>query len=884
MSLQRYREKRDFRLTPEPRGRVARGKAKALSFVIQKHAARRLHYDFRLEFGGVLLSWAVPKGPSLDPQDKRLAIHVEDHPLEYGGFEGIIPPDQYGSGTVMLWDRGTWAPSGDPVAAYKQGHLKFQLDGEKLKGGWTLVRTHGSKYGGKSGEQAWLLIKENDRFAQHGSNGVVDEAPDSVTTGRNLDQIARDRKHAWHSNRSVAENVRAGALTAGKSPAARKRSATSARGGTSASPAAIEGAKSAPMPATLTPMLATLVDAVPVGDDWLHEIKYDGYRMLCRLERGKARIFSRNGKDWTLQLRPIADAAQRLNVKQAWLDGEVTAVDAEGHTSFQVLQNALSDPNRKPLTCFVFDLLYLDGYDLRHVTLTERKRALQQLLEGADPALRYSAHVQGAGADFFKEACRLGLEGAISKRADSLYRAGVRTREWVKVKCGKRQETVIGGFTDPQRSRKGFGALLLGVYESGELRYSGKVGTGFDDKTLTKLRSMLDKLEQSSPPFSNPPRGFEAKSAHWVKPQLVAEIAFTEWSNDGALRHPSFQGLREDKKATEVVRERPAAESASITDAPKRASSRPARRVKASKDVASDSVVAGVTLSHPDKQLFPEAKLTKRDLALYYEKVADRILPHLRDRPLSLVRCPDGWNRQCFYQKHADKSVHQAVTRIEVPERNGKAMYFAADSLAALVGLVQWGVIEIHPWGSRAPKLDRPDRLLFDFDPDPGVAWPQIVEAVGLLRTLLEDIGLTGFLKTTGGKGLHVVVPVRATLDWDEAKDFTRAVADFLVRTFPDRFIATASKHRRKGRIFIDYLRNAVGATAIAPYALRARANAPVSTPITWEELAAGDLRFDHFNVRNIPERLSRMRKDPWASFDATKQSVTRAMIKRVAA
>jgi len=881
LSLQRYREKRDFRLTPEPRGRVVHGKAKALSFVIQKHAARRLHYDFRLQLGGVLLSWAVPKGPSLDPQDKRLAIHVEDHPLEYGGFEGIIPPDQYGSGTVMMWDRGTWVPSGDPVAGYKKGHLKFQLDGDKLKGGWTLVRTHGSKYGGKSGEQAWLLIKENDAFAQRGSNGVVDEAPDSVTTGRSLEEIARDRKHAWHSNRSVAENVRGGALTAGKSPAAKKRSASAKRAAPSA---ALEGAKAAAMPATLTPMLATLVDDVPGGDDWVHEIKYDGYRMLCRVERGKARIFSRNGKDWTSQLRPIAEAAQRLNVKQAWLDGEVAAVDAEGHTSFQVLQNALSDPNRKPLTCFVFDLLYLDGHDLRQAALTERKRLLQQVLEGADPALRYSADVQGSGAEFLKEACRLGLEGAISKRADSLYRTGIRTRDWVKVKCGKRQEMVVGGFTDPQRSRRGFGALLLGVYESGELRYSGKVGTGFDDKTLTKLRSMLDKLEQSSSPFANPPRGFEAKGAHWVKPQLVAEIAFTEWSNDGALRHPSFQGLREDKKAAEVVRERPAAKPAARREPPKRTSSRKARSAKASNDAASDNAVAGVTLSHPGKQLFPEAKLAKRDLALYYEKVADRLLPHLRDRPLSLVRCPDGWNGQCFYQKHADKSVHQAVTRIEVPERNGKAMYFAADSLAALVGLVQWGVIELHPWGSRAPKLDRPDRLLFDFDPDPGVAWPQIVEAVGLLRKLLEDIGLTGFLKTTGGKGLHVVVPVRATLDWDEAKDFTRAIADFLVRTFPDRFIATASKHRRKGRIFIDYLRNAAGATAIAPYALRARANAPVSTPITWDELAAGDLRFDRFNVRNIPERLSRMRKDPWASFDATKQTVTRAMIKRVAA
>ncbi|HEX4522170.1 MAG TPA: DNA ligase D [Casimicrobiaceae bacterium] len=918
MGLERYREKRNFRATPEPRGRIARGKAKDLSFVIQKHAASHLHYDFRLELNGVLLSWAVPKGPSLDPHDKRLAMHVEDHPLEYGGFEGIIPPRQYGSGTVMVWDRGTWHPIGDPVAGYQKGHLKFELDGEKLKGGWALIRTHGSKYGGKSGKQAWLLIKESDEYAKEGNAArIVDDEPDSVVSGRSLEEIARDKANEWHSNRSVAANVRGGALadvvsaksrkpanpTTGKTSRSTQTAGSNGKNNAArVSPASAAGAKKARMPASLSPTLATLVDSAPTGDDWIHEIKFDGYRMVSRIDHGEVRVYSRNGKEWTAMLPSVVAALQRLDVDQAWLDGEIAVADAQGLTSFQQLQNALSNPRAKNISYFVFDLLYQDGCDLRGVALTERKRLLRALVGKSDAVLRYSVDVQGSGAEFFEQACKLKLEGAVSKRADSVYREGVRTRDWLKVKCGQRQEMVIGGFTDPQGSRSGFGALLLGIYEGGKLRYAGKVGTGFDDKTLTKLRPVLGKLEQKEPPFVNPPRGFEAKGAHWVKPQLVAEIAFTEWSNDGALRHPSFQGLREDKKATDVVRERAAPVKADDGDAQPRtrkgstaaraaparapsaraASPRPISGGKAAQaTTAATDTVAGIKLSHPDKPLFPEAKLVKRDLALYYEAIADWILPHLRDRPLALVRCPDGWSKQCFFQKHADKSVNAAVTRVQVPEGDGTATYFAANSLPALVALVQWGVVELHPWGSRAPKLDRPDRLIFDFDPDDGIGWKQIVEAVGVLRALLDDLGLEGFLKTTGGKGLHVVVPIRPTLDWTQAKGFTKAVADLLVGTFPDRFIATLSKAQRKGKIFIDYLRNAEGATAIAPYAIRARAKAPVSTPIAWSELDT-DVRFDHFNVRNIPERLRALRQDPWASIGETRQTVTRAMFKRV--
>ena len=884
MALQRYRQKRDFALTPEPRGRVGTRKAKGLSFVIQKHAARQLHYDFRLELNGVLLSWAVPKGPSLDPADKRLAMHVEDHPLEYGDFEGVIPPKQYGAGTVMVWDRGVWIPSSDPAAAYAKGHLKFRLDGEKLKGGWTLVRTAGKRYG--DGKEAWLLIKENDEYARRGADArVVDDAPDSVVSGRGLDEIASQRERVWHSNRSVAANVRAGAIA---TRGIAKRATNVRAGAVATRPVAkraakampledLPGARKAPLPATLTPALATLVDAAPAGEGWVHEIKYDGYRMVCRIDGGVVKVLSRNGKDWTKALTAIAEAVGRLRVTSAWIDGEVAVVDAHGRTSFQVLQNALADPSLGRLTYFVFDVPYLDGYDLRKVPLMERKRILKAFLSESDPTLRYGPEIQGGGPDFLTQACRLGLEGAVSKRADSTYHDGARTRDWVKTKCGKRQEMVIGGFTDPQRSRRGFGALLLGVYEAdGKLRYSGKVGTGFDERTLVTLRKILDRLERDRPPFGNPPRGYEARGAHWVEPKLVAEIAFTEWTQDGTLRHPSFQGLREDKKANDVVRERPV-ENEAVAGTKK-------SRTNASAVGTADSaqgVVAGITLSHPDKLMYPEAKLTKSDLARYYEAIGERIVPHLRDRPLSLVRCPDGWKKGCFYQKHADKSVHESVARMEVPEGRGKATYFAANSVAAAVALVQWGVLELHPWGSRAQRLDRPDRLIFDFDPDDAVDWKELVTAVGTLRTLLDDLSLEGFLKTTGGKGLHVVVPIRPTFEWELAKGFTRSIAELLATTFPDRFTAVASKSRRKGRIFIDYLRNAEGSTAVAPYSLRARANAPVSTPIAWTELER-DVRFDHFNLRTVTARLENTKNDPWAHFFTTRQSVTKAMFKRV--
>ncbi len=889
MGLEVYRKKRNFKTTPEPAGRVRQARPREPVFVIQKHAASHLHYDFRLELNGVLLSWAVPKGPSLDPHDKRLAMHVEDHPLEYGDFEGVIPPRQYGSGTVLLWDRGHWEPQGDAETAYRQGKLKFQLHGEKLHGGWMLVRSHGGKYGG---DKSWLLIKENDEYARSGADAhIVETEPDSVSSGRGLEAIAADPDRVWHSNKSVAENVRTGRVRK-KKPAL--------------SPGKIEGARKAAQPASMDAELATLVDAAPSGADWMHEIKFDGYRMLSRVEDGKCRIVSRNGKDWTAAFEAIADAVARLPVESAWIDGEIVIMDARGRTSFQALQNVLSESaSAKPVYC-VFDLPYLNGYDLREATLGERKAQLRKIISEG-PLLRFSDHVEGNGAAFFAEACKLGLEGIVSKRAASTYQA-TRGRDWQKVKCGMRQEFVIGGYTDPQGSRAGFGALLLGVYDGTDLHYCGKVGTGFDDAMLKTLSTALEKHATDKPPFVDPPTGAEGRRAHWVKPKLVGEISFTEWTRDGTLRHPSFQGLREDKRPRDVVREQPvhvspidapveapatkapikprattASGNAETEPPPKAARPRKAAARHVATRAKSDAAdqVAGIAISNGAKLLYPEAAITKLDLARYYETVGDVLLPHLRDRPLTLVRCPNGWDKTCFYQKHAKESLSEHIERIDIRDSGGVQPYMMANSVNAIVALLQMGVLELHPWGSRAPKLGYPDRLVFDFDPDESLGWDKLVDAVTVLRKLLDTLELEAFLKTTGGKGLHVVIPLEPTRTWDDAKKFCKDVAELLVRTFPDRFTSKVTKARRVGRIFVDYLRNTEGATAVAPYSARAKARAPVAMPIDWAELAS-DVRFDHFNVQNVPGLLRKRKRDPWERLPHVRQKLTDAMRQQV--
>jgi bifunctional non-homologous end joining protein LigD len=921
MPLEEYRRKRDFKATPEPAGKVAakrKKKAKALSFVIQKHAASRLHYDFRLEMEGVLRSWAVPKGPSLDPGEKRLAVHVEDHPIDYGGFEGIIPKGQYGGGTVLLWDRGTWAPQegeGDPVEGYRKGKIKFELDGEKLKGGWTLVRMHG-RQGGDDGEN-WLLIKENDATAQVGSgDAIVQDRQESVDSGKDIEEIAADPDRVWQSNK--AESAGTGgntfkakiAATAAKVAKAAKN--VSSRGGSGRKaggstrpaafdPATVPGARKAKMPALIKPELATLVDAVPAGDEWIHEIKYDGYRALCHLEDGKARLITRQGNDWTDRFAPVARAAEVLPARQAVLDGEVVVLEANGTSSFQALQNALSEDRGKDLVYFVFDLLHLDGYDLRPAPLSERKAALGKLLgqagqSGQAGVVRFGDHVETDGEGFYAQACDFGLEGIVCKRADLPYRTG-RTKDWLKVKCLKRQEFVIVGFTDPEGSRAGFGALLLAVHEGKDLVYAGKVGTGYNERTLLDLRRKMDKLAVDKPAFKNAPRGAEARRSHWVKPQLVAEVAFGEWTREGILRHSAFQGLREDKKPADVVRERP--RELPPEAEPKKPVKRPAGKKNGSVKIKKgpkpavrpapqeaaapgrgrkpELLMSGVRFTNPDKILFPGVEVTKRELGVYYSRIADWMLPLVSGRPLSLVRCPAGQTGQCFFQKHVNDQFPEAVKRVEIEEGGATVLYGAVDSIEGILSLVQMGVLEIHLWGSHRDKVEQPDYVVFDLDPDEGLPWEKVVEGAITTRDFLAELGLQTFLKTTGGKGLHVVLPLTRRADWDEVKAFTKAVAETLAAAEPKKYTSRLPKADRKGKVFIDYLRNGRGATSIAPFSTRARSGAPVSAPLFWEELES-DVRANTFTVRNLPERLESLPADPWQGFAKVRQSITKAM------
>ena len=865
MGLQQYWKKRNFKETPEPRG-APKPASERLQFVIQKHAASRLHYDFRLELDGTLKSWAVPKGPSLDPGQRRLAVHVEDHPLDYADFEGIIPAKQYGAGTVLLWDRGYWSPIGDPRAAYRRGRLKFHLVGEKLRGIWNLVRM-----GPRSGEdkENWLLIKEQDDEARRGDESDITKLADSVKSGRTMEQIAAGRDRVWHSNRpGTAKSAR---------PSRREP----------IDPSAVQRARKAAMAEWVPPQLATLVEKAPEGNEWVHELKYDGYRMLCSLRDGRAKLFTRNGNDWTSKLHRIAEAAQMLPAKQAWLDGEVVALMPDGRVDFQALQNAFDSRSETNLVYCVFDLLYFDGYDLRPTPLLERKRLLALLAKGLSTSslIRYSDHITGRGVVVFEEACKHGMEGLISKRADASYVAG-RNRNWIKVKCGQRQEFVIGGFTEPSGSRVAFGALLLGVFDKeGRLRYAGRTGTGFTERSLKELHERLLPLKQSASPFTNPPTGADARGVHWVKPVLVAEVAFAQWTNESLVRQASFQGLRDDKPAREIVRERPDGDedqqSPPVTRRRRwRSGSAPRRKASARTEPAA---VAGVTLSHPDRVLYPETGLTKLALARYYQEVSEWSLPHLEGRPLTLVRCPEGHTAECFYQKHANETVPEAIRRIEIPEDNKTGIYMVADSLAAVVGLVQMGVLELHTWGARRDLLDRPDRIILDLDPDTSVPWKSVVEAAQLVRTLLNELDLACFLKTTGGKGLHVVLPLQPVHTWDEVKSFSKAVADHLVRLIPNRFVANMSKQKRKGKIYVDYLRNAKGATAIAAYSTRARAGATVSVPLAWEELSV-DIRSDHFTVQTVPARLAKLKSDPWRDYFRLKQKLTPRMKKALGA
>jgi bifunctional non-homologous end joining protein LigD len=857
MALEDYRRKRRFGKTPEPEGGAPRAKQRALSFVVQKHAARRLHYDFRIEMDGVLKSWAVPKGPSADPADKRLAVHVEDHPIEYGGFEGTIPEGEYGGGTVMLWDRGTWEPLGDAREGYAKGHFKFRLNGERLKGSWALVQMHGARDGGGKN---WLLVKERDADADPGhGEALVKKFARSVTSRRTMDGIARAKDKVWRSKkRTSALEARGERLL---------RRAGEGKPGARIDAAAIEGARRARLPAVPAPQLATLAAEAPEGKEWLHEIKFDGYRMMARIAAGKLRMLSRNGKDWTGRFPAIEEALLGLPLEDAAIDGEVVHLLPSGLSSFSHLKDDLSAKRTGHLVYYAFDLPHLDGYSLMQSPLARRKAALQRLLgdlpEGGP--VRFSAHIEGGGEKFYEKSCELKLEGIVSKRAQSRYRSGERTGDWLKVKCVKREEFLVLGWTDPAGKRTGFGALLLGYYDpTGTLRFAGGVGTGFDARTLGELRRALDKLAEDRPPSPEIARQ-APKRAHWVRPQLVAEVQYGEWTEDGRLRHPSYVALREDKEPRDVIPDRMRAANPAPQTAPV-----PRGTVE----------VAGVRLTHPAKVLYPEPGLTKLDLAQYYVAVALHMLPQVKGRPLTLLRCPEGAAGKCFYQKHPGPGAPDALHRIEIDEKDGRTTYLIAEDVTGLVSLVQMGALEIHLWGSTRNTLEKPDRIIIDLDPDAGLAWDRVAEGALLVRDLLAEMGLETWPKATGGKGLHVVLPVRPHYDWDAVKSFARGLADEIVRRHPNAYTGNMAKRARAGKIFVDYLRNQRGATAIAPFSARARGAAPVAVPLSWREVEEG-VRSDAFTVATAPKRLEQLRRDPWAGLLECRQSLPPTVMRK---
>jgi bifunctional non-homologous end joining protein LigD len=874
MSLREYKRKRDFRRTPEPEPKIAKGKG--VSYVIQKHAASHLRYDFRLELDGVLKSWAVPKGPSLDPQVRRLAMHVEDHPVKYGGFEGVIPEGEYGGGTVMLWDHGTWEPVGDPREGYKRGKLKFRLQGEKLHGRWMLVKRSRQ---GSAKDNEWFLFKERDDDAREGAEADVTQSePLSVLSSRDLDQIAADRDRVWRSNRSNGQSIKTR-----KRPVPRRASGKSVK-----VPPNLKGARHVGIPRRIEAKLATLATEAPTGDHWFHEIKFDGYRMLCRIDKGRVEFYSRNQKSWTKALATLGTAIGQAPLKQAIVDGEVVAFRQDGVTDFQTLQNVFSEGRVNELVYYVFDLLYLDGTDLRGVALEERKQLLEQLFPARvqQGPIRYSEYFVGDGPGFFAQATQLGLEGIVSKLRDRPYTGG-RSPDWLKVKAAHREEFVIGGFTDPG-IRCGFGALLLGYHnQNHELVYAGKVGTGFTDALLAKLRARLDRLAQKESAFVDLIRTTgEAKGAHWVRPQLVGQVAFTEWTRGGHLRHPSFLGLREDKPASSVVRDHAQAPSEiqaqkKPTRGQRRFSASPAGKFQRSAGGSDEGVLGGVRITSPDEVLFGDGEITKLELAEYYFSIEKWILPQVSNRPLSLVRCPEGTGNKCFFQKHPGVATPETIRLVPVKESSGTRNYLVVDTIKDLVALAQIGALEIHVWGSQADKLEYPDRMFFDLDPDPSLPWPRVVDSAHQIRAFLREIGFESFVKTTGGKGLHVVVPLQRRHDWDEVKAFSKGVAELIYKADPKRYTSNMSKAARGGKIYIDYLRNGRTATAIAAYSTRARPRATVSVPLSWDELTP-DIHSDTFTLRNLAERLNSLKQDPWAKIGKIRQSITSTIKKKL--
>jgi bifunctional non-homologous end joining protein LigD len=819
LDIKTYNRKRDFSKTKEPRGRKLKGKGD--SFVVQKHDASRLHWDFRLEHDGVLWSWAVPKGPSLDPDDKRLAMRTEDHPLDYGDFEGTIPAGEYGGGTVMLWDHGRWIPEPgkDPSKTIEQGHLHFTLEGERMKGEWVMFRLKP-----RPGEKAepWMLKKVTDEYAEpDDGDALVDNCVTSVTTGRTMAEIASG-EDVWRSNRGGQKGGRA------------KRSASKAP------------------PPFQDPQLATLVDEVPAGNSWIHEYKYDGYRLLLAVGDGVATAWTRHGKDWSDKFKALVKAAAKLPAGSL-IDGEAVALDQQGKPSFQLLQSTLKDSKGANLVFYAFDLLVEGGKDIKKLPQIERKERLAALLEGVSPPIIYGDHVVGKGEALFEQVCKENGEGIVSKKANAPYK-GTRTRCWLKVKCIQRQELVIVGWSESDK-RIGFRSLLLAAREHGKLTYVGKVGTGFSGKLIEEMMDRMRPLETDKAPVEVPRA--DRKGAHWIKPELVAEIAFTEFTNEGILRHPSFVGLREDKPASEVVVETP-------------------KHLKKSekKGARATAESFGIKITNPERVIYPEAGLTKGELADYYAAVEALIMVDAARRPMTLIRCPQGRSKKCFFQKHDTGSFGPEVKHVPVKEKKGDTQdYLYMDDIKGLLACVQMGTIEFHGWGSKVDKLEYPDRLVFDLDPDVGLDFAKVKEAAVRLKGLLADLGLKTFPLLSGGKGLHVVAPLDQSKDWPTVSSFAERFSRAIAEAEPDMFTANIRKVQRKGRIFLDWLRNQRGSTAVMPYSARAREGAPVAAPIAWDELDRYDSGH-HFSIRDADELLERASSKALAGWGEAKQAL----------
>lgn len=838
--LARYWEKRDFGITAEPRGRRAAKVQQGWSFVIQKHAASRLHYDFRLELDGVLVSWAVPKGPSFDPSDKRMAIHVEDHPLSYGDFEGTIPPKQYGAGTVIVWDRGQWEPVGDPHKSLAQGKLVFALHGQKLAGLWELVKI------AKPGErqEAWLLFKKRDEFARpRAEYDVVTALPDSV--------IAKPI-------------VAAPALKAAARPSSK---ATPSRAAPSAGPKA----RKAELPATLAPQLATLATGVPATGQWLFELKFDGYRLLTRIERGKARLITRGGHDWSDKMPHLVKGIERLGVKSGWLDGEIVVLGEDGAPNFNALQSAFTHhTHADKIIYFLFDVPFLNGQDLRPLPLSERRRLLKALLDnhGQEP-IRFSADFEADPASILQSACRLKMEGVIAKRADAPY-TSARSETWLKLKCKRRQEFVVCGYTDRSDGRAQIGSLLLGVHDDqGELVSVGSVGTGWSTPEAQALKAALAKLHSPRPPFKagvNKPGRWSRRvlgSERWVKPTLVAEVEFAEWTPDGQIRHASYVALRSDKPAKAIVREVPK----TVEDSAAMPSS----------STATPSALGKLKITHGERVIDPASGTTKLELVRYYESVAEWILPHLKGRPCSLVRGPEGVGGQLFFQKHGGTIGIAGVRELDPALWPGHEALMEVASVPALLSAAQMNVIEFHTWNSRSRNIDKPDRMVFDLDPGEGTPWAHVQEAATLVQSFLNELGLASWLKTSGGKGLHVVVPLTPRFASDTVKAFSKVIVQHLATTIPSRFVAKSGPANRVGKLFVDYLRNGHGATTAAAFSARARPGLGVSMPVAWDELPT--LKSGaHWTVATARDRLSFQKDDPWADYWTHKQTLSAAM------